>query len=211
MIGVLLVAAPTWARHKLELRLQRCDLEILDSVTDVEAAAEELLEKAPDLVLVSVENDSSEELLEALEETQLTREVPVVLLVERSSPNLVQHSVRMGVRGILTAQIKTDSLQSALQAIARGLIVLSPEEAGALQPVMEMSVETAEGIETLTPREKEVLQWMASGMGNKEIATRLKISEHTVKFHVASILGKLGAGSRTEAVFIGMRRGLILL
>jgi len=52
---------------------------------------------------------------------------------------------------------------------------------------------------------------LASGLANKEIATRLAISEHTVKFHVASILGKLGAGSRTEAVSLGIRRGLILL
>jgi DNA-binding CsgD family transcriptional regulator len=56
-----------------------------------------------------------------------------------------------------------------------------------------------------------VLRLLASGLGNKEIAAKLKISEHTAKFHVASILGKLGAGSRAEAVSIGMRNGLILL
>ena len=65
--------------------------------------------------------------------------------------------------------------------------------------------------ESLTARESEVLQMLASGLANKEIATRLAIFEHTVKFHVASILGKLGAGSRTEAVSIGIRSGLVLL
>jgi DNA-binding CsgD family transcriptional regulator len=65
--------------------------------------------------------------------------------------------------------------------------------------------------EPLTPREREVLRLLASGLGNKEIAAKLKISEHTAKFHVASILGKLGAASRAEAVSIGMRNGLILL
>jgi DNA-binding NarL/FixJ family response regulator len=65
--------------------------------------------------------------------------------------------------------------------------------------------------EALTPREGEVLQMLASGLGNKEIAAKLAISEHTVKFHVASILGKLGATSRTEAVSLGIRRGLIML
>ena len=64
--------------------------------------------------------------------------------------------------------------------------------------------------EALTPRESEVLQMLASGLGNKEIAAKLAISEHTVKFHVASILGKLGASSRTEAVSLGIRRGLVL-
>jgi DNA-binding NarL/FixJ family response regulator len=63
----------------------------------------------------------------------------------------------------------------------------------------------------LTPREQEVLRMLARGLANKEIAARLNISEHTVKFHVAAILGKLGAASRTEAVALGIRHGLILL
>jgi DNA-binding NarL/FixJ family response regulator len=65
--------------------------------------------------------------------------------------------------------------------------------------------------EPLTRREVEVLQMLAAGLMNKEIAARLNISEHTVKFHVASILGKLGAATRTEAVSLGIRRGLVLL
>jgi DNA-binding NarL/FixJ family response regulator len=79
-------------------------------------------------------------------------------------------------------------------------------------PVTEnASRQLVELAEPLTPRESEVLQMLASGFANKTIAARLKISEHTVKFHVASILGKLGAGSRTEAVSLGIRRGLVLL
>jgi DNA-binding CsgD family transcriptional regulator len=68
-----------------------------------------------------------------------------------------------------------------------------------------------EAIEPLTARERDVLQMLSQGLGNKEIAARLKISEHTVKFHIASILGKLGASTRTEAVSVALRRGLILL
>jgi len=66
-------------------------------------------------------------------------------------------------------------------------------------------------VEELTPREVEVLRLLADGLGNKEVALRLGISDHTVKFHISSILAKLGAGSRTEAVTLGIRRGLILL
>jgi DNA-binding CsgD family transcriptional regulator len=69
----------------------------------------------------------------------------------------------------------------------------------------------AVGGETLTPRETEVLRMLAEGAGNKQIARRLGISEHTVKFHVGSILAKLNAASRTEAVTLGVRRGLIPL
>ena len=66
-------------------------------------------------------------------------------------------------------------------------------------------------VEALTARERQVLGMLALGLANKEIASRLSLSEHTVKFHVAAILGKLGAASRTEAVAIGIRQGLILL
>jgi DNA-binding NarL/FixJ family response regulator len=65
--------------------------------------------------------------------------------------------------------------------------------------------------EPLTPREIDVLSLLAEGAGNKEIAARLHISEHTVKFHVSSILGKLGAATRTEAVTRGYKEGLILM
>jgi two-component system, NarL family, response regulator YdfI len=63
----------------------------------------------------------------------------------------------------------------------------------------------------LTPREIEVLRLVAVGLGNKEIASRLEISEHTVKFHLASLMGKLGAATRTEAVTLGIRHGLIMV
>jgi DNA-binding NarL/FixJ family response regulator len=66
-------------------------------------------------------------------------------------------------------------------------------------------------VEQLTAREREVLAFMSDGLGNKEIAARLGISEHTVKFHTSSILGKLSVASRTEAVTQGIRRGLIAL
>ena len=63
--------------------------------------------------------------------------------------------------------------------------------------------------EPLTPREREVLEWLAEGLSNRGIAERLGISEHTVKFHIASVYGKLGVSTRAEAVRRGLRRGLI--
>jgi len=102
---------------------------------------------------------------------------------------------------------------AAIEAAAAGLVVL--DAAGvetfltAPRPGSRGSSETL--VEPLTRREVEVLQHVAAGLGNKEVATRLKISEHTVKFHVASLLGKLGAASRTEAVTLGIRHGLILI
>ena len=74
-----------------------------------------------------------------------------------------------------------------------------------------MSGPAASSDETLTEREQEVLQCLAQGLQNKEIAQRLVISERTVKFHVSAILAKLGAGNRTEAVRVAMQRGLVQL
>jgi DNA-binding NarL/FixJ family response regulator len=71
--------------------------------------------------------------------------------------------------------------------------------------------QVSEGFEPLTPRELEVLHLLAQGMQNKEIAAELTITERTVKFYVSSILGKLGAGNRTEAVAIAAQKGLISL
>jgi len=90
------------------------------------------------------------------------------------------------------------------------LAVVAPTD---LEPLLHAGPQPQAATETsaLTPREMEVLRLMAEGAANKTIAWKLDISEHTVKFHVASIFAKLNAGTRTEAVTQGVRRGLILL
>jgi DNA-binding NarL/FixJ family response regulator len=116
------------------------------------------------------------------------------------------------VRGILPANVGPELLVAALAAVGQGLVVLHPERiVGARTSQVADTEEATEMLEALTSREKEVLRMLSEGLGNKQIAARLKISEHTAKFHVASIFGKLGVSSRAEAVAIGMRRGLILL
>jgi len=94
--------------------------------------------------------------------------------------------------------------------VAAGLVALHPEALDALRrrgPARAAS----DSAEPLTARELEVLGMLAEGLGNKAIASRLAISSHTAKFHVAAIMGKLGARSRTEAVALAMRRGLVAI
>ena len=100
-----------------------------------------------------------------------------------------------------------------MRAAAAGLVVLSPEFAGLLaaNTLEEAAAELDPMLEPLTPREQDVLSMMAEGLLNKEIADRLQISEHTVKFHVSSIMGKLDASSRTEAVIRGIRSGIVIV
>jgi DNA-binding NarL/FixJ family response regulator len=108
-----------------------------------------------------------------------------------------------------------EEIAGAVRAVAAGLVVLDRLLAPSFCPPLPFAPPLAEESllpdETLTPREREVIQLMAQGLPNKNIAARLSISLHTVKFHVASILAKLNANSRTEAVTQGARRGLVTL
>jgi DNA-binding NarL/FixJ family response regulator len=110
------------------------------------------------------------------------------------------------LRAILPHNAPAVEIVAAVQAVAAGFVLLRPEEAA-----RTFLPRATAGADSLTPRELEVLQMIAAGESNKRIAWRLGISEHTVKFHVASILSKLAAGSRAEAVTVGIRRGLIYL
>jgi DNA-binding NarL/FixJ family response regulator len=111
-----------------------------------------------------------------------------------------------GARAVLNIEATANELGAAIEAAAAGLIAIPADSATpALAPIRERVTAT------LTPREHQVLNMIASGLANKEIAYRLGVAESTVKFHVASIMTKLDAGSRTEAVAIGIRQGIVAL
>jgi DNA-binding NarL/FixJ family response regulator len=117
------------------------------------------------------------------------------------------------VWGILPLEASAEELLAAVRALHEGLLVGSP---ALVEPLItRLSGREHEELEPLpeplTGRETEVLQLLAQGLGNKGIAAALSISEHTVKFHVSAIYAKLGAASRTEAVRMGVRQGLIVL
>ena len=134
---------------------------------------------------------------------ELLDRIPIVLLTPEPEPGMFNRIRRAGAGGLLHANASSDQIIQAIKSIAAGLTVFD----GALEAASD--VESA--MDPLTPREAEVLQLLADGLGNKEIAMKLNISEHTIKFHMRSILGKLGAVSRTEAVTRGLRSGLIEL
>jgi DNA-binding NarL/FixJ family response regulator len=108
-----------------------------------------------------------------------------------------------GGLALLPTSASPDQVIAAIEAAAAGLAVVHPDHTASLS--------ARAGDDPLTPREHEVLQLLAAGLGNKEIAGRLAVSDHTAKFHVSQILAKLNAVSRAEAVSIAMRRGLVPL
>jgi DNA-binding CsgD family transcriptional regulator len=143
-------------------------------------------------------------------------QVPVVLWSEGP---VDEWDHRGPVRAWLSPHASPGELVAALIAASQGLTLLTPAQAEVIFNVPEAAhrvvspprtpqVMTALA-EPLTPRETQVLRMMAEGLGNKEIAGQLGISDHTAKFHVASILGKLNAATRTEAVTLGIKRGLV--
>ena len=137
----------------------------------------------------------------------------IILLTEEARRTLGAEALRVGVRALLPRRASGEEIIAAIEAVATGLIVIHPDTVGLFHPVPSASRQADAVIarQPLTPREIEVLGMIAEGLGNKIIAARLGISQHTVKFHIASIFVKLNAGSRTEAVTIGVRQGLILI
>jgi len=136
------------------------------------------------------------------------RALPVILLVEDPSLAWTAAARRAGVRAVLGHDAPVEQITAAIAAATAGLITLHPD---AFRPAARSTVGDGGEQRALTPREREILEMLAEGLSNRMIANRLRISMYTVKFHVAAILAKLHAGSRTEAVTLGVRGGLISL
>ncbi|MFB3119568.1 MAG: response regulator transcription factor [Stenotrophomonas maltophilia] len=138
--------------------------------------------------------------------------IPIVTLV--SDQRQAVGAWLAGSRGLLLRASPGASLRAAVRAVSQGLMALDPELSPSLLPAAGRPAgpEGSDPIpRELSPRETQVLQLLAEGSPNKVIASQLDISEHTVKFHINSIMGKLGAQSRTDAVMRATRSGLILL
>jgi NarL family two-component system response regulator YdfI len=210
VIRVFIVAASPLARAGLENILTSRGVEVVGSIAEVELLAEQLSDVDADVVLFEASGGQSESVLKSVDWAELSAAINIVVLTDHRPAGWPGEALRVGIRAILPSEVLPDQLVAALQAAASGLFVVHPSGAAAIFPPAAPAFRT-ELAEPLTGREREVLQMLAGGLGNKEIAARLVISEHTAKFHVASILGKLGAASRTEAVSLGIRRGLILL
>lgn len=175
-------------------------------VLDAAALAARESESDPAIVVVALPPPATARVLETL---RLWRHAPAVIVLTAAPATAWNaRARRAGVRGVLPREASAEELSAAVTATRAGLLVLDP----AVLTREAASTRLPHGDSTaLTEREVEILEMMAEGMSNRAIAGRLKISRHTVKFHVASILTKLRARSRTEAVTLGVRHGVISL
>ena len=185
--------------------------ELLGDAPEIEVVGE-----AADLDELELHIDETEVLVLASVSMlpEIGEDSPAILLLT-DDPDEAQALVSSSVSawGVLSPNAGEEELTAAVRALAEGLWVGTPPLVRGLmrKPRQVELVNGQEVFETLTAREMQVLQMLAQGLANKQIALALEISEHTVKFHVSSIYTKLNASSRTEAVRIGLSSGLISL
>lgn len=222
MVRVLIAIENLVMRAGLESLLKsNPELEVMSVNTNTRLLKTQVQAQQPDVVLMEW-NGEEETLAMAIADLspveqnhqQATTGVPAfIALTDRPEPESVVDALKAGVHAILPRSATVDEIVAAIMAAAAGLIVLTND-------ALEMLIGNAPNhnreltplpTQALTAREIEVLDLLAEGQGNKAIAKRLAISEHTVKFHISSIFSKLNAQSRTEAVTLGARLGLILL
>ncbi len=163
----------------------------------------------PDVILLDLEMPRLDgvETLRRLRQSDTAAKVLVFTAYD--SDERIVTAVQAGAQGYLLKGAPRQELFNAIRIVAGGGSLLQPLVASKL--VQRASQPPPASFESLTPRELEVLQELARGRQNKEIAAKLVISERTVKFHVSAILAKLDAGNRTEAVAIAAQHGLVNL
>lgn len=213
MTRVLVAAADSIIRAGLESILRASpDLAVVGISSDVATLATLIEDTAPDVVLIQIHLHDEQLISEKLPVIGAAAGVAIVVLTDDLHGDWTAEALRLGVRSLLPRSATAEELLPTVVAAAAGLVVLHPDVLDSLLPIPSngRTLPTAP-IQALTPREVEVLGMLAEGLGNKAIARRLSISEHTVKFHVSSIFTKLNASSRTEAVTLGARQGLIML
>lgn len=220
VLNVLICAASSLARAGLERLLDQHGVRVVAEVSNAGDLPAKIAESDPEVIILRLDAQPGEIRWKEL----MALGVPVVLLVEGVDSIRLSAAVANGVQAILAGDVTGAELAAAVASAAAGLLALSSDLADLVrEDLLLHSAGEAENstpdpapieggsLEHLTLREREVLEMMSEGLSNKEIAAQLNISAHTVKFHISSILGKLGASSRTEATTIGLRRGLITI
>ena len=213
-IRVLVASASAVRRAGLETIIKTTPpLKLVSSAHGISALSTQAREFQPDVILADLER-ADPKFIALVSSIWQAHAPPIfVILIDAPDSGWTSRALRAGVKAILPRDALSEEIFSAIQAVHAGFVILDPEVTQEL--ARHVHLESADHVpaafDELTTREIEVLRMMADGLGNKQIASRLGISDHTIKFHISSILDKLGASSRTEAVTLGIRMGLILL
>ena len=208
LIRVMLVDDHAVVRSGLSTFLMTCDdMEMVGEASSGEQALVVCQKVKPDVVLMDLAMPG----MDGATATRMIREkcpeIQVIVLTSFKEQDLVQGALQAGAIGYLLKDVTVLELANAIRAAYAGKPTLAPEAAQALIQATRMPAERI-GFD-LTEREHEVLALMVKGLNNNDIAERLVVSRSTAKFHVSSILSKLGATSRTEAVSLALQNHLV--
>jgi len=217
MVRILLADDHPIVREGLRALLEtQSDFEVIAECANGEEALRLSATLRPDMLLLDLEMPVLDGVETIRRLRQLSHVPRVIVFTAFDNDERIIHAIQNGANGYLLKEAPRDEIFKAIRVTMEGGSLLQPVIASKLMRHVELQRGSSQStphmpIEELTERELEVLRLLAQGMPNKEIAAHLVISERTAKFHVSSIMGKLGATNRTEAVALAAQRGLIIL
>ncbi len=213
-IRIMIVDDHPIVREGLAAILRRDDFEIIGEAADGRTAVKRALNLKPDLILMDLRMPEMGG-VEAMEKIRAADpNIKFLVLTTYDTDEMIVGALEAGASGYLLKDAPREELFTAIRTVARGEALLQPSVAARLLQRMTSAKgkpATTPPEEELSAREVEVLQLVARGQANKEIAARLNITEATVKTHLAHIFQKLAVNDRTEAVTVALQRGIIRL
>lgn len=209
MIRLIIVDDQPLVREGLASLLEmEDDIEIVATASNGREGLEAIRTHHPDAVLMDIRMPVMTG-IEAVRENRAAGGPPIILLTTFEEEDDMIAGVQAGAAGYLFKNAEVEEIHAALQQVVSGGTVIHPKVTQALAQALAHPKPTPTQIIPLTGRELDVLKGIASGVSNKHIARELGIVEGTVKVHISSVLGKLGAANRTDAVRIAREQGLI--
>lgn len=209
-IQLMLADTPSMMLDGLKLLLEsERNFHVIEQTDHLEDCLEKMMQYNPDLLILNIDLPDYEGLKILKEINTLDRKIKILILTERLEIKNLILAVEIGIDGYLTKQSKFIELKQAIFSLMKGEVYIDQQVLYQMRMQRDRIENDCKKLERLTKRELDVLKNLSIGMYNKEIATKLEISERTVKNHIFSIFKKLSVADRTQAALFAIRCGVV--